>query len=458
MNIYKNSKIKYASEAPRGDKNKVFINSIKAREILDSRGNWTIEVELTTKDGVFSAGVPAGASKGKHEAKALEAKKAVRNINRIIAPKLIGQDPREQEKIDRFLIKLDGTKNKSKLGANAICGVSTAVCRAGAAASSVPLYQHIAQIFNLKKASSVSQLKEASSLPPPRSAREGEEDSSLLPPRSAREGNLPAASFNVINGGVHAGNQLDFQEFMIVPRAATIKKSLTIAVEIYQELKKIIRKKYGAGATNVGDEGGFAPPITSAQEAIELILKAAKNLGCENKIKIVLDAAASQFYVKGNYKMKIGLFNRKALLDYYSNLVKKYPIAALEDPFAESDWQGFQEITKKLGKKVVIIGDDLLVSHPEVMRKAKAKNLCHGLLLKVNQIGTITEALAAARLARSYGWPIMVSHRSGETGDDFIADLASGIGSEYIKAGAPARGERTAKYNRLLKIEQELAN
>jgi len=458
MNIYKNSKIKYASEAPRGDKNKVFINSIKAREILDSRGNWTIEVELTTKDGVFSAGVPAGASKGKHEAKALEAKKAVRNINRIIAPKLIGQDPREQEKIDRFLIKLDGTKNKSKLGANAICGVSTAVCRAGAAASSVPLYQHIAQIFNLKKASSVSQLKEALPLLPPCSAREGEEDSSLPPPRSAREVNLPAASFNVINGGVHAGNQLDFQEFMIVPRAATIKKSLTIAVEIYQELKKIIRKKYGAGATNVGDEGGFAPPITSAQEAIELILKAAKNLGCENKIKIVLDAAASQFYVKGNYKMKIGLFNRKALLDYYSNLVKKYPIAALEDPFAESDWQGFQEITKKLGKKVVIIGDDLLVSHPEVMRKAKAKNLCHGLLLKVNQIGTITEALAAARLARSYGWPIMVSHRSGETGDDFIADLASGIGSEYIKAGAPARGERTAKYNRLLKIEQELAN
>ena len=267
---------------------------------------------------------------------------------------------------------------------------------------------------------------------------------------------MPKPSLNIINGGVHAGNELDFQEFMILPLAKNFKNTIQIASEIYQELKSLIKKKYTKLATNIGDEGGFALPVKYPEEAIRIILEAAKNLSYQNKIKFILDIAASQFWKKREYKMNIGNFSQKELLNYYSDLVKKYPIIALEDPFAEEDWKGFQGITKELGKKITIIGDDLLVTNPKRIKKAHSKKACNGLLLKVNQIGTISEAIESAKLAKSFNWKIMVSHRSGETRDDFIADLAVGIGADYIKAGAPARGERVAKYNRLLKIEEEI--
>ena len=377
---------------------------------MDSRANWTVEVELTTDDGVFRTGVPSGASRGKEEAVALAPKVAVKNINEVIAPKLKGKDPVQQKEIDDFLIKLDGTKNKSKLGANAVCGVSLAVCRAGAAAKKLPLYQYIANTFS---------------------------------PIGKNVLQLPMPAFNIINGGAHASNELDFQEFMIVPPFKEYSKNLKLASEIYQDL----RKKLGI---NVGDEGGFAPPFKDPEQALELISR--------KEVKIIIDVAASQFSEKETYKMRLGTFTRKGLLNYYSNLIKKYPIVALEDPFSENDWQGFQEITKEFGKKITIIGDDLLVTNPERIKEAHKKRACNGLLLKINQIGTLSEALESAALAKSYGWKIMVSHRSGETCDNFIADLAVGIGANYIKAGAPARGERVAKYNRLLKIEEELKN
>ena len=428
---YKNSKIKYASEAQRGDENKVLIDSIKAREILDSRGNPTVEVEVNTEKGSFLASVPSGVSKGKYEAVELRdggrrylgmgVLKAVRNINEVISPKLKGKDVTQQKKIDGLMIKLDGTKNKSKLGANAIIGVSMGCCRAGAAAKNLSLYQYIAQLA---------------------------ENISFL--------NLPIPSFNIINGGVHAGNELDIQEFMIVPQAKSFKKSLQIASEVYHQLKKIIKKRYTDLGANVGDEGGFAPPVQVPEQAIDLILGAVKSLGYQKKIKIILDCAASQFFTAQKYRMKIGVFTKEGLLRYYLRLIEKYPILGVEDPFAQDDWRGFQEITKKFKKKIVIIGDDLLVTNSQRIKEAYQKKACNGLLLKLNQIGTATEAIEAAKLAKSYGWKIMVSHRSGETDDDFISDLAVGIGADYIKAGAPARGERVAKYNRLLRIEEEL--
>jgi len=425
------SKIKYASEAQRGDENEVFIDSIKAREILDSRGNPTVEVDLITGLGIFRASVPSGVSKGKYEAVELRdggkrylgmgVLKAVRNINEIISPKLKGKDVTQQKKIDELMIKLDGTKNKSKLGANTIIGVSMGCCRAGAAAKNIPLYQYIAQLA---------------------------ENISFL--------NLPIPSFNIINGGVHAGNELDIQEFMIVPQAKSFKKSLQIASEVYHQLKKIIKKRYTDLGANVGDEGGFAPPVQIPEQAIDLILGAVKNLDYQKKIKIILDCAASQFFTAQKYRMKIGVFTSEGLLRYYSDLVLKYPVSGLEDPFSEEDWEGFQKITKKFGKKIAIIGDDLLTTNPERIKEAYGKKACNAIILKPNQIGTITEAIEAGRLAKSYGWKVMVSHRSGETDDDFISDLAVGIGADYIKAGAPARGERVAKYNRLLRIEEEL--
>jgi len=392
------------------------IKSIKARKILDSRANWTVEVDLVTEEGLFRSSVPSGASKGKYEAPALSAEKAVRNINQIIAPKLKGKNPTKQEEIDSFL-------SPKKFGANATTGVSLAVCRAGAAAQHLPLYKYIAK-------------------------KNKEKPHHIL---------LPRAAFNVINGGVHAGNELDFQEFMILPQAKSFSKALEMASGIYRELKIIIKKKYRDLAINVGDEGGFAPPLRAPEEALNLILAAAKNLKYQNKIKIILDVAASQFYKRGKYKMRIGSFTKKKLLNYYSNLIKKYPVigggGGIEDPFAEDDFESWQKFKPK---NFLVIGDDLLVTNPERIKIAKEKDLCNGLLLKINQIGTITKALEAAKLAKSYGWKIMVSHRSGETTDDFIADFAAGISADFIKAGAPARGERVAKYNRLLRIEEEL--
>lgn len=405
------------------------IKNITAREILDSRGNPTVEVDLTTEQGIFRASVPSGASTGKYEARELRdgAKrykgqgilKAIKNIDKIIAPKLKGRDVFQQEKIDKLMLELDGTANKSRLGANAILPVSIAVCRAAAAAKTVPLYRYIADIFG-------SGCK------------------------------MPIAGFNVINGGAHAGNDLAVQEFMIVPQARSFKEALRTASEVYHVLKEILQKKFGKIAVNIGDEGGFAPPINTAEEALDLLVKAINKAGYKNKVKIALDVAASEFYRKGKYEMKKAVFTKEKLLAYYLKLIKKYPISSIEDPFSQDDWDSFAAITEQTGRNITIIGDDLLCTNPERIKQAEDKQACNGIILKPNQIGTVTEALAAAKITKAFGWKIMVSHRSGETNDDFIADLAVGISADLIKSGAPARGERLAKYNRLLRIKEEL--
>ncbi len=397
---------------------KNLIKEIKGREILDSRGNPTVEVEVRTNLGSFFSQVPSGASKGKYEAKELRdggkryngkgVLKAVKNINTVISPKLKGKDPADQKEIDLLLKGIDNTKDKSKIGANALVGVSTAVCRAGA--QGMPLYKHIAKLAGNK--------------------------SKLF---------LPIPCFNIINGGAHAGNELDIQEFMIAFPKKTYSQSLQTASETYYELKKELKKK-GFG-TNVGDEGGFAPCFRKPEQALDIIVKVNKDA------KIVLDCAPSQFYKNGKYVMKMGTFEREELLKYYLRLIKKYPILAIEDPFAEEDWKAWESISSS---KLLIIGDDLLTTNPERIKVAHKRNACNGLLLKVNQIGTVTEALEAWKLAKSFGWKIMVSHRSGDTCDSFISDLAVGIGSDFIKSGAPARGERVSKYNRLLRIEEDI--
>ena len=422
-------KIKYASEAQRGDENKVFIDSIKAREILDSRGNPTVEVELETNLGVFLASVPSGVSKGKYEAVELRDRekryhgmgvlKAVRNINEIIGPKLKGKDPTKQKEIDEFLIKLDGTKNKSRLGANAILAVSITVCRAGAATKNAPLWKYVSQL-------------------------------------AGRRPILPTPCFLLMEGGLHGGGDLDVQEFMMVPATNSFKENLRIGTEIYHTLGEILNKKYGKAATNVGCEGGFTPPLKKTVEALNLIMEAIKKAGYKNKAKIILDVAASSFYQGGKYYFEEERLNSQELLNFYLTLFKKYPIFAIEDPFAEEDWEGFQEITKKFCKKIIIVGDDLLVTNLERIKKAINKKAANGLILKPNQIGTVSETIEAAKYAMKNGWRVIVSHRGGETSDSFIADLAVGLGCGWIKAGAPTRGERIAKYNRLLKIEEEL--
>lgn len=366
------------------------IKSIKAREILDSRGDPTVEVRLESDRGVFRASVPAGVSRGKHEAVALEASVAVKNVNEIIAPEIKGKDPTKQKEIDELMIEMDGTENKSKLGANAILATSIAVCRAGAVAKDVPLWKYISQIAGTKSS-------------------------------------LPKTSILLIEGGAHAKNELDFQEFMIIVKFQRAK-------EIYQKLGDIL----GVG---VGLEGGFAPQISDIEQALDSIMQAAKG----GDVKIGLDCAASQIKNKNKYN-----------LDFYQDLVKKYPIVFLEDPFGEDDWQSFQEVTKALGKKIDIIGDDLLTTNIERMKKAESKKACNGAIIKPNQIGTVTETIEAAKLAKSYGWKVMVSHRAGETNDDFIADLAVGVGADFIKAGGPTKEERVVKYNRLIKIEEEI--
>ena len=411
------------------------IKKIKAREILDSRGNPTVEVELETDFGKFFASVPSGASKGKYEAVELRdgekryfgkgVKKAIKNVNEIISKKLKGFDVTKQRKIDQALIELDGTENKSKLGANAICPVSLAVCKAGAQAKNLPLYKYIRELYNL-------QLTTYS---------------------------LPRPSFNIINGGAHAGNDLDFQEFMVCPKGKNFAENLRIGVEIYQKLKEIISKKYGKLATNLGDEGGFAPPIEDPEVAIKLILEAVKKLNYQDKISIILDVAASQFFDGKKYKTKIGNFSGKELASFYLKLIKKYPIEAIEDPFSQDDftsWKNFSLQLTASNLQLTVIGDDLTVTNPKRIKIAKEKGLCNGIIVKINQIGTVTEAIEAAKLAKSFGWKIMVSHRSGETTDDFVSDFAVGIFADFIKSGAPARGERVVKYNRLLKIEEGL--
>ena len=394
------------------------IKNIKAREILDSRGNFTVEVELETQKGFFRAACPCGASRGDGEAVEIKASKAVDNVNDIIEPKLRSKSETKQKEIDEILLEIDGTENKSNLGANAILPVSVTVCRAGAAAQGLPLYQYIEKLY-----------------------------------RDPVSVALPIPCFNIINGGVHSGSDLEIQEFMVVPNKGFFSENLKTASQIYQQLKKNLIKVFGKKAINVGDEGGFVPPISREKEALDLLKNTIREY---QDVDIGLDCAASQFYKGGGYSLDNIFFTKNGLLEYYQDLLSRYPIIFLEDPFAEKDLDSFQEITKKFSKEIIIFGDDLLTTNIKRMKEAKKAEACSGAVIKPNQIGTITETLEAVKLARSFGWKIMVSHRSGETGDDFIADLAVGISADFIKSGAPARGERVAKYNRLLEIENEL--
>jgi enolase len=421
------------------------IKNIKAREILDSRGNPTLEVKLETNDGVFVSSVPSGASKGKNEAVELRdggdrylgkgVLKAVKNVNKVIAPKLTGKNATQQGEIDELMIELDGREDKSKLGANAILAVSMAVCRAGAAAKNIPLWKYISYLFLDNTYTTIVKYV------------------------------LPFACFNIINGGAHAGNKLDIQEFMVIPQKNSFSENLRTASEIYYNLKKVIEKNFGKEATNVGDEGGFAPPISRASQALNLISQVLKKY---SGTKIGLDCAATQFKKQDKYQLEGAIFTNNGLLSFYEDLIGKYPIIFLEDPFAEGDWRGWKLISSsqffpslagsRCGGAIsnfLIVGDDLLTTNPKRIKSAREKNACNGAIIKPNQIGTITETLEAVRLAKSFDWKIVVSHRSGETGDDFIADLAVGVGADFIKSGAPTRGERVAKYNRLLEIEKE---
>lgn len=396
------------------------IEAIKARKILNSRGEWTIEVLISSENFKVKAGVPGGASTGKFEAKTIEVDKAIENVNEIIAPKLKNLDPRKQKEIDDLLIHLDKTEDKSNLGANAIVGVSMATCRLGAKVQKIPLWEHIKNISEIEN----KNLK------------------------------VPYPCFNIINGGAHAGNNLAIQEFMIVSQKEYFSENLAISREIYQRLKNLIKEKLGKIAINVGDEGGFAPPLTFTNEALSIL----KNVICD-ETKIILDCAASQFYQNEKYFLERAAFTQDGLLAFYEDLIRHYPIMGLEDPFAQEDFQIWNKINSKFNTQnpeLLIIGDDLTVTNSQRIKMAKEKNLCNALIVKINQIGTVSEAIEAVRIAKSFDWKTIVSHRSGETNDDFISDFAVGIGADFIKSGAPARGERVAKYNRLLEIEKEL--
>ena len=402
------------------------IKKVLAREILDSRGNPTIEVDVFVGNFVSRAMVPSGASTGTHEALELRdgdkrylgkgVQKAVRNIS-LIGKKIKGMDCRKQGDIDGAMIKLDGTENKKKLGANAILGVSMAVARAGAMVKGINLYEHIGNIFGNKKFA------------------------------------LPRPFFNVINGGKHADNELAVQEFMISPKLNSFKENLRAGSEIYHALKKTIKQKYSRVA-GVGDEGGFSPDIKNAEQAIDLLKTAIKKAGYSNKVDLAMDCAASEFYKNGIYYINGKKLDKHKLLHYYEDLIKKHKIYSIEDPFDQEDFVGFGWLREK--SKIQVVGDDLTVTNINRIARAIKLGSCNCLLLKLNQIGTVTEALAAAHLAMSKKWKIMVSHRSGETEDPFIADLAVGIGATQIKSGAPCRSERLAKYNQLLRIEEEL--
>jgi len=416
----------------------ISIKRVNAREVLDSRGNPTVEAEITTSDGSFRAIVPSGASTGIYEALELRdgdgkrysgkgVLKAVANINKIIAPAIINQDVRKQKEIDNLMIKLDSTPNKSKLGANAILAISMALCRAGAASSKKPLYKYIADLAGVN------------------------------------EFVLPVPSFNVINGGRHAGNSLAIQEFMILPIGAkNFKEAVRMGVEVYHILKKLIKEKYGHDSINVGDEGGFAPNIKESKEALELLKTAIKNIGYAGKIKIGLDVAASEFFKDGKYDLNFknpSHQERKTgeeMISLYKNFIKNYEIISIEDPFDQDDWDSYTKLTKEIGKDIQIVGDDLLVTNPKRISNAITKKACNALLLKLNQIGTLSEAIEACKIAKEADWGVMVSHRSGETEDTFIADLAVGLKAGQIKSGAPCRSERVAKYNQLMRIEEEL--
>lgn len=401
------------------------ITGVKGRWVLDSRGNPTVEAEVFVGDVVGKAIVPSGASRGKREVLELRDKgkafhgrgvdKAVNAINKIIAPAIKNMDVREQKAIDEKLIQLDGTEKKEKLGGNSLLAVSLACARAASLCLHVPLYDYLGD-----------------------------------------EKILPVPFMNVINGGEHAGNELTIQEHMICPIGAlNFRQAVQMCSEVYHTLKEIIKKKYGRQGINVGDEGGFAPPMKDSEEALEIILHAIEENGYGDEMKLALDCAASSFFEDGRYKME-KLLTSDELLDFYVNLTKEYPIISIEDPFAEDDWHGFVEITKKMGKKLQIVGDDIFVTNIKRVKEGMERGACNAMLLKPNQIGTLTESIEVAKYCQKNNYGIMVSHRSGDTCDSFIADLAVALGAGQIKAGAPCRAERTEKYNRLLRIEEEL--
>ena len=408
------------------------ITEVYAREILDSRGNPTIEVEVCLEDGsVGRAAVPSGASTGAHEAVELRdddknrylgkgVTKAVDNVNDVIAEALIGLEATRQVEIDEMLIRLDGTPNKGKLGANAILGVSMAVAKAAAASVGLPLYLYLGGVY-------------------------------------AQE--LPVPMMNILNGGQHADNNVDIQEFMIMPvGAASFSEALRMNAEIYHGLKALLNAK-GLG-TGLGDEGGFAPNLKSNEEAIEVILEAVKKAGYKpgEDIMIALDVAASEFYKDGKYQMEgEGLVKTSnQMVDYLAALCEKYPIVSIEDGLAEDDWKGWKALTKKLGTKVQLVGDDLFVTNEERLLEGIKNDTANAILIKVNQIGTLTETFNAIETAKRAGYTCIISHRSGETEDTTLADIAVAVNAGQIKTGAPARTDRVAKYNQLLRIEEDL--
>ncbi|MCG3225781.1 MAG: phosphopyruvate hydratase [Candidatus Heimdallarchaeota archaeon] len=407
----------------------VEITKIIPREIIDSRGNPTVEVDVYTSKGFGRALVPSGASTGEHEAielrdnnKRFHGKgvlKALENINKLIAPKVIGMEVTEQEAIDNIMLEIDGTKNKSKLGANAILGVSLAVCKAAASGLNLPVYKYLN--------------KDARTLPVP--------------------------MLNIINGGRHAGGSLNIQEFMIIPHGfRKFSDALRASCEVYQVLIENL-KAFGPSSINLGDEGGFGSPVDTAPEALDMIVEAIGGAGYKTgaQISIGLDSAASEFFVNSLYEFDGKKFTSDEFIDYYVDLARQYPIITIEDPFEENDFESFAKLLVKL-PKMSIVADDLTVTNHERIQMAIDQKAANYLLLKVNQIGTLTESIQAANLARENRWGINISHRSGETEDPFIADLSVALGAEKIKTGAPARGERTAKYNQLLRIEEQLGN
>src|SRR3990170_2656388 len=409
------------------------IKKLLAREVLDSRGFPTVQADVILDNGLVGRSMaPAGASTGKREAAELrdgDAKRylgkgvlrAIRGIHDEIAPKLVGQDPTQQAKIDQILIELDGTGNKGRLGANAIVAVSMAVARAGALASGVPLYQYL-----------------------------GGNEASLL----------PVPQMNVINGGRHAGNKLDMQEFMIVPRGApSFSEALRMASETFQRLKEILQQK--GHSVGVGDEGGFAPDLRSGEEAMGAIIEAIQRAGYKPgaEIALALDPAASEFYENGNYVFKKSGNIKKTseeMVSLYSKWIKDFPIVSIKDGLAEGDWSGWKILTQSVGSKVQLVGDDIFVTDPELIRKGIDQGIANAVLIKLNQIGTVSETLKAIQTARDADYKVVISHRSGETEDTFIADLAVAVNAGQIKTGSLCRSERIAKYNRLLEIEAEL--
>jgi enolase len=398
------------------------VKSVKARELIDSRGNPTVEVDVVTENGLFRASCPSGASTGAYEACELRDEdknrfggkgvlKAVGNVNTVLGPAILGKDETQQEALDQIMLDLDGTPNKVNMGANAILTVSLALAKAGAAAKKVPLYQHFADLAGNKD---------------------------LV---------MPVPSFNVINGGSHAGNGLAFQEFMVLPTgASSFAESMQIGCEIYASLKSATKKKYGQDAVNVGDEGGFAPPILDNREGVDLLMDAIEKSGHLDKVILGMDVASSEFCVDGKYDLnkkirKEGdtspMLTSAEMGEFYKGLCKDFPIKSIEDGFDEDDWEGWAAFTKDVGEDVQIVGDDLTVTNPTRIEKAAKLGACNALLLKVNQIGSVTESINAVKLSKQSGWGIMTSHRSGETEDNYIADLGGGAVHGADQDGCP---------------------